>query len=235
MPSFSYTISRSKRRRRTVALLVEPGGGVRVMAPMGLSLKKIERFVQERTSWIWHRLHLLQSHSVSSKPVCDFSDGAKVFFRGSPYRLRVCAQGKPFGCFLDGEALVVNLPEGGLSLASQQEETKLELSLWYKKQARRVFQERLGFWAERLGVGYKRLVVSSASKRWGSCNARGDIRLNWRLIMTPPDLLDYVAVHELCHIRYKNHAAVFWRFVASVMPDYKERRKRLRSWEPAGW
>jgi len=132
---------------------------------------------------------------------------------------------------LQNGAIKINIPDAALSPKVLREEAHLELMLWYKKQARRVFQERMAYWAGLLDVNPGRLIVTNPSRRWGSCNAKDDIRLNWRLIMAHPALLDYVAAHELCHIRHKNHARAFWRCLAAVMPDYKIRRQELRVWE----
>ena len=94
--------------------------------------------------------------------------------------------------------------------------------------AQQVFLERLDHFAPRLGVRYRSLKLSSAATRWGSASANGSLRLNWRLVHLALELVDYVVVHELSHLRQMNHGPEFWRVVASVMPDYESRRQRLR-------
>lgn len=104
---------------------------------------------------------------------------------------------------------------------------------WLMRQAQRVFTERLEHYAPQLGVHWTRLGLSDARTRWGSASADGAIRLNWRLIHLPLDIVDYVVVHELAHLRVMNHSRAFWAVVASVMPDHAQRRKALKTLAPA--
>ncbi|MEO0002742.1 MAG: hypothetical protein RLZZ22_434, partial [Pseudomonadota bacterium] len=99
---------------------------------------------------------------------------------------------------------------------------------WLMRVARQVFLGRLDHFAPLLGVRYRRLTLSSAATRWGSASADGNLRLNWRLVHLELELIDYVVVHELSHLREMNHGPAFWRVVASVMPDHEQRRQRLR-------
>lgn len=105
------------------------------------------------------------------------------------------------------------------------------LKLWFKKRARQIFPERVDFWAQRMNLTPRRVFVTAPLRQWGSCTAQNDIRLNWRLLLLPPEILDYVVVHELAHIPHKHHQPPFWACVASVMPDYLARRQTLRQWE----
>jgi predicted metal-dependent hydrolase len=99
---------------------------------------------------------------------------------------------------------------------------------WLKKQAHTLFEQRLQHFAPLLGVQWRKLSLSSASTRWGSARIDGHIRLNWRLIHLPLTQIDYVVVHELAHLREMNHGPRFWDTVGGVMPDYRERRQKLR-------
>ena len=117
-----------------------------------------------------------------------------------------------------------------LGLAKSAGETQIRdaAQAWLMRQAERVFSESLQRFAPQLGVAYTRLRLSSAGTRWGSANVDGTIRLNWRLIHLKPEMIDYVVVHELSHLRHMDHSPQFWDVVASVMPDHMERRKALR-------
>jgi predicted metal-dependent hydrolase len=105
---------------------------------------------------------------------------------------------------------------------------------WLQREARRVFAERAAHFAERLGVRVKRLSLSSAATRWGSANADGSVRLHWRLIQHPRATIDYVVAHELAHLREMNHSLRFWAIVESVVPDYRDVRRSLRSADDRG-
>ena len=231
LPDLTYTVCRSVRRKRTVALLVQPEGEVRVIAPARMSLRLIEILIQQKAGWIRQRLDKLRQRPPR-RHLHDFVGGAEVPYLGKAYKLRVTRHKEQrAGCHLGQDEIEINVPDASFSPTALKEEVRLELMLWYKKQARREFQERLIVWSERLGVKSGRLIVTSPLRRWGSCNIKGEIRINYRLIMASPELIDYVLAHELCHIRHKNHARSFWRCLEGVIPDYKNRRQQLRAWE----
>ncbi len=99
---------------------------------------------------------------------------------------------------------------------------------WLQRQARRIFEERCALYAPRLQVQVRRIGLSSAATRWGSANADGSIRLNWRLVHFGMAVIDYVVAHELAHLREMNHSPAFWDVVRSVLPDYEHARAALR-------
>ena len=99
---------------------------------------------------------------------------------------------------------------------------------WYRRQAFPKITERARFYSQKTGWKFKSISITKAESRWGSCGPQGSINFSWRLVMAPPDVVDYVIVHELAHIPERNHSAGFWNKVKSVLPDYKERRKWLR-------
>lgn len=98
----------------------------------------------------------------------------------------------------------------------------------YKKEAASYFQARCNYFAEKMGVQYQSIKINQAKTRWGSCNSRGNLNFTFRLFFASEDLIDYVIVHELAHLKELNHSYRFWSIVEETMPDYKERRKRLR-------
>lgn len=101
----------------------------------------------------------------------------------------------------------------------------------YREQAKSVLAARTAYWAERMGVTYGRIVIREQVTRWGSCSTAGNINYNWKLILVPEELLDYVVVHELAHRREMNHSRRFWDVVEHELPDYRRRRKALRGYE----
>lgn len=100
----------------------------------------------------------------------------------------------------------------------------------YKKKLRPVLEHRAAFYAELMGVDYGRISVRDQKTRWGSCSARGNLSFNWKLALVPPDILDYVVVHELAHRLEMNHSARFWAQVERVLPDYRARRAWLKEY-----
>lgn len=97
--------------------------------------------------------------------------------------------------------------------------------------AHKIFPERTAYFAERMGVSYGRITIREQKTRWGSCSAAGNLNFNWKLVLMPPEVLDYVVVHELAHRKEMNHSARFWKIVEKELPDYMERRKLLREYE----
>ncbi|HUY68585.1 MAG TPA: YgjP-like metallopeptidase domain-containing protein [Alphaproteobacteria bacterium] len=169
---------------------------------------------------------------VPALPAHRFADGATIVYLGHGYRLRVTQDaGLPQGCRLVPRRLTVNIHDKELSGKNLHAEVRLEILLWIKRRARVKFQRRVDLWAGRMGVACQRLIVSNPRSRWGSCNAGNVVRLNWRLMLAPLPLLDYVVAHELSHVAHKNHSKNFWDFLAAAMPDCRERRRRLRSLE----
>ena len=103
---------------------------------------------------------------------------------------------------------------------------------WYRRRAAEVLKERIAHWAPLVGVAVPPVTIKDMHSRWGSCSAKGRVNLYWGLVALPLELADYVVVHELAHLLELNHSPAFWRGVERVLPDYRERRKRLRSEGP---
>lgn len=216
------TIIRSAKRRRTVALTVEGDGSLRVLAPMKTSVAWIEAFIAERAGWIARR----RKAALARPQPQPLADGVHVPFQGVDHELCINRTAPHETCI--ALALPADVP-----LKTLADEIETELTLWYKKQARCIIPERVAFWAERLKVRPARVIITAPDKRWGSCSVKNDIRLNWKLIKAAPELLDYVIVHELCHIPHKNHGKRFWKMVTAAMPDAPALRRRLRGFERA--
>ena len=96
------------------------------------------------------------------------------------------------------------------------------------ERAKRIFPERTAYFAKRMGVDYGRITIREQKTRWGSCSSTGNLNFNWKLVLLAPELLDYVVVHELAHRREMNHSKNFWKIVEAELPDYRERRRRLK-------
>jgi len=223
-----FSIYRTPRRKRTIAYKMERDASVRIAAPLSASAGSVLKILKRQAPWITRERALRKKLLTHN----DFLEGSLFPYLGRAYRLYV-TQGKqaPLGCRLKPHALHVHIPDPLPSREALREQIRLEILLWLKKRARAKIKKRLDFWAARLDVRYKRFVLASPERRWGSCSADDVIRINWRLIMAPLPILDYVVAHELCHVRHKNHAPRFWAFLTKAMPDCRQRRKILRAME----
>lgn len=101
-----------------------------------------------------------------------------------------------------------------------------------REQARKILTAKAEYYARLMGVQYNRIFIKEQKTVWGSCSAKGNLNFNWKLILTGPDQLEYVVVHELAHLKEMNHSPAFWREVEKILPDYRERRKRLKAFRP---
>ncbi len=207
-----------RSRRKTVALIVERDGQLTVRAPLRLSLARIQEMVEQKADWV--RRKQAQSRAASpTSPPRQFAVGETFLFLGQPYPLEIVPRAADP---LQFEELFL-LDQRAIPRARD------IFTNWYKSQARAIFTERANEYARRFGFSFDRLRISSARTRWGSCSSRATLSFTWRLVMAPPDIVDYVIVHELAHLREKNHSAAFWAVVQAILPDYKTRRKWLKT------
>jgi predicted metal-dependent hydrolase len=212
-----YTLKRSARRR-TVGLRINQSG-LTVSAPLHASEKWLHEVLLDKADWIVGRLRDWQERQP---PEQRWADGEAVPFRGESFTLRVVA-GARVSVAIEGETLRVKVADPSDSAAIER-----AVAAWYKRQARQLFDECIAYHAEQMGVAPKEVRLTSARTRWGSCTGRGVVRLNWRLVKLSLELVDYVVVHELAHLREMNHSAAFWRVVEAACPDYAQRRRALK-------
>ena len=206
-----YTLIRAKRR--TLSLAVQPDGSVLVRAPRLLPRTAIDRFVRDRADWIEK-----QRAIEALRPAHPFDTGDTLPFCGEALSL-VCV---PAARCVRRAGSVLTVPAG------DREQVRARVIGWYRAQARAVFAARVRALAPLAGVTPGPVRVSSAKTRWGSCGNGDSVNLNWRLLLAPPEILDYVAVHELCHIGQRDHSGAFWARVAAIVPDWKQKREWLK-------
>ncbi len=224
----AYTIERSPRRKRTISFSIQQQGNLRILAPARTSLISIHRLLDQRAGWIRQKINeiSLRAHIKGDQ---EFKNGAIIPYLGEEHRLIITHDSKEkAGCWQEKDRLIVNLPSPTACPHALAREVRLEVLSWFRRQATRVIRERLDYWAALMDVRYKRLVITSPRRLWGSCSSINIIRINWRIMLAPLPLLDYLVAHELCHIVHKNHSKHFWGFLERYMPDHKQRRAALR-------
>lgn len=217
-----YVLQRSTRR--TIGFRID-GAGLRVTAPRWVSQRDIEQALTEKSAWILRKLVEWQDHAEQREArTIRWEDGAVLSVLGQTLRISVSIAARP-GVRLQGTTLQVEVrPE------SAQEDVREQVQGWLKQYARLRFGERIPVLAARLGRAPRRWTLSSARTRWGSCSPDGSIRLNWRLIHFPLEVIDYVIAHELAHLVHMNHSPAFWATVASLYPDYEAARAVLKDY-----
>ena len=137
--------------------------------------------------------------------------------------------GRAEGAVLDGQSLAIAIPDHG-DQAAQAIAVRHQLEWWYRGEAERIFQDRATYFAQALGLQLKSVAIKTYKARWGSCGPDGDILFDWRLVMAPMPVIDYVTAHEVAHMRHPDHSPAFWACVASVCADYRDHRDWLRTY-----
>jgi predicted metal-dependent hydrolase len=214
MPIEVHQLIRSKRK--TLALIVQPDGSLVVRAPLRASESSIRAFIEQHAEWVQKKQ--AEALAVQPPPPKQYVPGELFLYLGVVHPLEIVkGQKKPL------------LLDGSFKLAqSAQRNARQVFERWYRAQARQILTERVELYARQYGFQYTKIGITSARTRWGSCSATGALNFSWRLILAPPEAVDYVVVHELAHTVLHNHSKRFWKKVETILPDYKERRKWLR-------
>jgi predicted metal-dependent hydrolase len=205
-----YTLRRSPRARR-VRVSVESDGGVQVTLPRRAPLKAADEAVRELAPWIERRRRALAraAAEVARTPgTVPYLDGALTLVE-QPGRTRVHRR---------GDALLVPAGPGRVDA----------LERWYRRAARADIGARLDAAVARAGTSYSGLTIRGQRTRWASCSSSGGMSFNWRLLLAPEAVLDYVVEHEVCHLEVMDHSPRFWRLLESRVPDWRRHSRWLR-------
>jgi predicted metal-dependent hydrolase len=207
------------RRARHYILRLRDDGAVRVTVPRGGSRADAERFLRERRDWIARERHRREITAAGHRE--PWRAGTPVFLRGVSTPLEVAEAGDRIVVTLGGETVMIPAADAGRL------RTAVETHL--RQVAGPELRARLLQLADAHGFAPAAVSIRDQRTRWGSCSPSRCISLNWRLIQVPPDVRDYVLLHELMHLRHLNHSARFWRDLARVCPRLGESRRWLRS------
>ena len=210
-----YRVRRSDRASR--ARIDVDLRGVRVVVPTGSRLDPAS-LLERNARWVLDQREKYESKR-EDVPVRRFEAGETFPYRGEPHEVVVERRSRS------------TVAEDSLRLARHHvEETSIERALecLYRREARAAFEAEAERHAPRMGVAFDRIEVRNQRTRWGSCSSKGTLSLNWRLIMGPPEVLEYVVVHELAHLEEPNHSSAFWAVVEAELPEYTDRRAWLR-------
>lgn len=211
-----------RSKRKTIALIITPTGELIVRAPLHMTNAAVEAVVRSKAGWIAKKQAEMQQAQAAG-PVSPFQPGTTFSFLGEAYPLRVTKTTRA-PLVLQTNAFVIspeNLPRAAAIF-----------SRWYQTQARLLLPMRVQKLAAEHGFQVSAVRITSARTRWGSCSSRGTLNFSWRLMAAPIELIDYVILHELCHLRQANHSPAFWAEVERRLPDYRARRAALRALKP---
>jgi hypothetical protein len=203
-----------RERRRTIALQIRPDATLVVKAPYLIPTFIINRFIKEKETWIRSKLSQIMAMPKASKK--KFINGEEFLYLGKSYKLQISHTDS----IQLGEALVFPFK---FKMSIQK-----RLLKWYQDSALKTVSSRVTVYSKIMNLLFEEVSLSNAKGRWGACTGTNELSFNWRLIMAPQHIMDYVVVHELAHITVKNHSKKFWELVQKYCPDYKIRRTWLK-------
>ena len=199
------------RSRSSVGLQVLPDGKVKVTIPFLYPKFLVKGILEEKADWIAQAQERMKNRQ-SARPVNTY------LFLGKSYQLETRS----------GQKEVIELEDKLYIGISSKRGLKTYLESWYKQQARKIIVKRVELYAKRSGATYTSIKITSAETRWGSCSSQKTLNFNWKLVMAPIEVIDYVVSHELAHLTEMNHSKDFWETVRKMYPMYREYRTWLK-------
>ena len=225
---FDYQLRRS--RRATRARIIVTPNKIEVVAPQRMTDAAVHGFVHDNRDWVGKTVKRIERKLQQHVPLAPtvYANGAMIPYRGSRWPLTVKVSKLKRVKIEFAEAFIAHVPQSAQSVADFHTFIKEALGKWMQNCALQTARAVADQHQQRFGLIPRSIRVRKQKTRWGSCGIHNDININWLLILTPPEILEYVMVHELCHIRYRNHSSDFWSLVEAHMPDYRQHRKWLR-------
>lgn len=224
---FQYQIRRSVRATK-VRIIVTPDK-IEVVAPTGIAERRIHRFVLAQQQWIIKAKARIENQATRQHGLTPISchQGAEIPFLGAfyPLMIRSTKLKKVKIEFID--EFIAHVPEPFLN-GTYSDIVKIALINWMKKQLKLQVEQLVQRHGPSSRLYPRSISIKTQKSRWGSCGIRNDININWLLVFAPIEVLEYVVVHELCHIQIKNHSSQFWALVAYHLPDYQKQRHWLK-------
>jgi predicted metal-dependent hydrolase len=216
-----YKIRRSGRARRTrIQVSLD---GVEVVVPRGVPLRDVEPFVEEKRRWIDRTLRRMRE-AEAERPKTRLVEGGEVSYLGQGLTLAVRVEPGRFRSHVTraGDRLRVAVGAAG------EEAVRDALERWYRRQARDEVGRRLDAAVARAGTSYSSLQIRGQRTRWASCSSKGAMSFNWRLLLAPAEVLDYVIEHEVAHLDVHDHSPRFWKLLAERCPEYRQHEAWLK-------
>lgn len=215
-----YTLIQSSRR--DVLLQALPQAGIRVYAPKYMGLRAVDEMVRQRSEQLIQMQQSVEARLEADRRAHPVTDGSPILIEGNRCALRLHKGARRTGKLV-GEEYHLTLPEPDSDPA-----VRAAIRAALSATALKRIRERLDYFVPRVGRAPGRVTIREQKSRWGSCSQKGNLNFNWKLIMAPPQALDYVVVHELCHLYEFNHSPRFWALVQAQLPDYEVWKKWLK-------
>ena len=219
MGAIEYELIQTQRRSMEIRLAAE--GSARLFAPKRTPLRTADAFIAERATWIMDTRRALREHRDCTREAHPIRTGAKVLYEGVPVEIKI-EHASRNRILYDGDFIHVGATD------ESEEAVREQMRRWFTEQARERITGRLAYFEPIIGKSAGRVAIRDQRTRWGSCSSGDNLNFNWKLIMAPPEALDYVVIHELCHLFEFNHSPKFWARVERHMPDYRDWKDWLK-------
>lgn len=207
-----------RRKRKSSSLIVESDGNIKLIVPLDTSIEDIECILESKRYWIYIKKSEFESLN-HSKVDRKFVNGQGFMYLGASYRLEIVED-------LDVD---LKLYRGKFYLKKSKLDNASEVfKSFYREKGLKKIIERINLYKNMIGVEPKNIRVMELQNRWGSCTEQGNLNFNFKCMMAPLSVIDYIVVHELAHIKYKDHSSDFWNIVDKVIPDYENKKNWLR-------
>jgi len=223
--SIPYTLKESKRARH-IKFTVDING-FRVVKPHSAKMSDVDRALEAKGSWIYKHYMEFQSRKAGE---CkrEWESGEKVLYKGKEIEIRIFLhEDKRTAIRFNGTGFEIFVNK---EIEANERKALVEniFRYWYKRAAKVFIKDRLDYFCKITGLTYNIMRIKEQKTRWGSCSKKGNLNFNWKIIMSPEWVIDYIIVHEVCHLRYLNHSREFWNMVDLYTPGYKKARKWLK-------
>ena len=217
-----YVLERSDARR-TADIIIERDGKVQVRVPRHLPDERVDELIETKRLWIYKALAEWRDLNAT-RVIRSYRNGEGFLYLGRSYRLSlVCDQGEVLTLKEGRFCLRRDLVERG-SMADAQ----AAFRNFYIARGRERLSKRVAYFVPKVGVPASNVAVADLGTRWAANTAAGRLRFHWKCLMAPPTIIDYIVVHELCHVHHRDHTDAFWNEVDKVLPDWRERKAWLR-------
>lgn len=213
-----YTLQRSNRK--TASIYIERDGRVSVYVPKKLTNKQVEELLENKRKWIYRNLAEWEDLNAT-RTQREYVNGEGFFYLGRSYRLKL----------VDQQEATLMLKDGHFCLRSNNgsaPDADAEFKEFFREKGKKRIPDRVAFYQDRMDVEATAVKIIDLKNRWASCSSNGNLNFHWKCMMAPPNILDYIVVHELAHLIHTNHTEAFWNEVDKVMPDYRDRKEWLR-------
>ncbi len=221
-----YTIKRGNRKK-TLAINVTLASQVIVLAPNDFSREKIKTIVKKKALWILEKQEHFKRLTMLFQEK-ELVSGEQILLLSRKYRLKIMEENYSSIPKLSGRRLFIYV-HSNLAPEDRKEIIKDTLIKWYFTKSTKIIKQRITRYGKLLDLFPKKIIIKDQKKRWASCSRGGVLRFNWRIAMAPISIVDYVVVHELCHLKVKNHSSDFWKLVSIAIPDYQKRKDWLKN------